>query len=326
MPTTTPAATTQQRAPNYGSFPIHSEREVENSNHRKYHLLSRNISIGPSKVIAEFCVALLGVLAFVFFVRLALGAAVALEYSQLSGAQAISFRQRLLIFSTASGICGLLYVWLIVRLFGVRPLGFVSSVEGRIRMSWLALCVPIALGTTLLGDALAFLLGQLDGSTKRPFYYWLEGLSSASLPMTLLIVVLATSSVVIWPYLWGLSLQTAGSLSVNPAAGYALVAFIAILVDAASGASFSAFSSLVSILFACAAVWISLTSGGLEAALALYVALRFMDTLRHIGAAQLHLEVLYTDGLYAVGQLCGVALFVLTVAALAKIMQIRVTS
>jgi hypothetical protein len=272
-------------------------------------------------------VAFVGAIAVIFAARLFIGFA-AVTIRQVQPAQSmLTDRQWSVMGSAIAFLLGLLYVYGVVRLFRVRTFGRLSSVEGVLRKRWLMLCLAVAFGSVIIGDVVAFLLGQFDGSTKRPFYYWLEGLTIAPPFPTILAAVLILLAGALWPYLaQGIAFQAAGFFSSKLAAGLMTVTIVAIIVDSLDQPTYSILNLLVSITSALVGTWLAWRSGGLEAVMALNAILLLSGAMRQLGAGALGLTILPSDGLYVLGGFCGPLLFALIITALIKIMGIKVTS
>ncbi|NRQ36898.1 hypothetical protein HII36_34425 [Nonomuraea sp. NN258] len=271
--------------------------------------------------------ATLGAIAVIFAGRFAVGALAVLAGYRRPDGGVVSDPQWAMFVQVVPILMSLLYVYGVVRLFRLRTFGWLSSVEGRIRGGWLALCGALAFGSVLLGDVAAYFLGRFDGSTRRPFYYWLEGLPLGSSYPTVIVGVLTIAAGALWPYLgWGIAFQASGYFFRDPRIGFALVAAFTVIVEAITEPSYSFLDLLLSILSALYGTWLAWRSGGLEAGMALNAMLLFSGALRQVGAGHLGLVPLDSDGLYVLGRVCGWLFFVLVVTMLVKVMNVRTTS
>ncbi|GAA4734417.1 CPBP family intramembrane glutamic endopeptidase [Actinomycetospora chibensis] len=152
-------------------------------------------------------------------------------------------------------------VLLVVRFVERRRPGTLSSVTGRLRGRWLAVCLVPALTVSLL----AGLVGELVDPTEGTYAGW-----SSFLGVAVVALVLTPFQVAAEEYLFrGWIVQTFGAVVRSPWPGVAVSAVLFALVHEGATASAWGFADLV--VFAVALSVLTLRTGGLEAALALHL-------------------------------------------------------
>lgn len=139
-----------------------------------------------------------------------------------------------------------------------RPFGQISSVAGRLRRNWLATCVTVTV-TPFLAMAVAFIVLQPQDWTG-----WAKFLPAIAVLLVLVVFQAATEE-----YLCrGLVLQTIGGLFATP--------WPAILVQAVLFTALHAVGTVPGMIdvfgYAVMLGWLTVRTGGLEAAIALHVA------------------------------------------------------
>jgi membrane protease YdiL (CAAX protease family) len=155
-------------------------------------------------------------------------------------------------------------VLLTVRWVGRRPAGTVSSVDGRLRKGWLTLCVLMAVPVCVLGMA-GMLLMPGDEISGAGDDVWV-GLQQF-LPILAMLLVLVPLQAAAEEYVFrGWLLQAVGGFFRSP---WVAVLPQAVLFAAAHGWGTPAgFIDLV--IFGAVAGWLTVRTGGLEAAIALH--------------------------------------------------------
>ena len=152
-------------------------------------------------------------------------------------------------------------VLLVVRFVERRRPGTLSSVTGRLRGRWLAVCLVPALAVSVL----AGLVGELVDPTEGTFAGW-----SSFLGVAVVALVLTPFQVAAEEYLFrGWIVQTFGAVVRSPWPGVAVSAVLFALIHEGATASAWGFADLV--VFAVALSVVTLRTGGLEAALALHL-------------------------------------------------------
>jgi uncharacterized protein len=152
-------------------------------------------------------------------------------------------------------------VLLVVRFVERRRPGTLSSVTGRLRGRWLAVCLVPALAVSVL----AGLVGELVDPTEGTVAGW-----SSFLGVAVVALVLTPVQVAAEEYLFrGWIVQTFGAVVRSPWPGVAVSAVLFALVHDGATASAWGFADLV--LFAVVLSVVTLRTGGLEAALALHL-------------------------------------------------------
>ncbi|GAA4880983.1 CPBP family intramembrane glutamic endopeptidase [Actinomycetospora straminea] len=150
---------------------------------------------------------------------------------------------------------------LVVRVVERRRPGTLSSVTGRLRGRWLAVCLVPALGVSALTGA----VGELVAPTERAFPGW-----SSFLAVAVVALALTPFQVAAEEYLFrGWIVQTFGAVVRSPWPGVAVSAVLFALVHEGATASVWGFADLV--VFAVVLSVVTLRTGGLEAALALHL-------------------------------------------------------
>ncbi|MFC0860855.1 hypothetical protein ACFHYQ_00950 [Sphaerimonospora cavernae] len=339
-PSPAPTHTTQQHVPyqsgavSYGRDPASYARSVTWKpstsaipSGLRFHLLARTPLNSPSRTIGALVAGLVGG-TVVGLIGAALAGAVAViaGYGETHVQRTVSDSQWELISSSVALSLVLAYLLVVPRLVQGRPLGSLISVEGKPRADLLISCLGLAVIVEIVSYGFAFALGRLDGSTVRPLYYWVDGLSMASLYPIIIIMILLVPAAAWWPCVMGFILQAPGIRTATPWAGIAAATVASVLIQGAVTPGFAAVDLLSVTIFALMGAWLAVRTGGLEAAYAMNLASISMNTLKQIGVAQLHVAPIPPEGLYLVGQLIGPVLFVTGVMFLAKILRIRVLS
>jgi uncharacterized protein len=254
--------------------------------------------------------------------------AVTAGYGQSDASRLMSDGQWDLLRSIIATIASLGCVWAVLTMFQSRSIGTLTSVEGVLRHRWLGWCVGLAVGAVFTGDMLSFVLGRLDGSTMRPFYYWVDGLSTTAMYPTLIIMVLSIPAMAYWPYaLWGLVLQTPGVKTAGIWPGIALVTVVSVLAEGAlAGGQYGPRDFVSSVMFALTGCAVVVRTGGLEAGIALNLMLWLRYVLKFLGAEQLQMQLLPSRGLYDLGQNAAYLLYAVAAISLARILRIRTVS
>lgn len=168
-------------------------------------------------------------------------------------------------WSTAAGLsviaATLPAVLLVVRVVERRRPGTLSSVAGRLRRRWLAVCLVPALAVS----ALTLLVGELVDPTAGTFAGW-----SSLAGVAVVALVLTPFQAAAEEYLFrGWIVQTFGAVVRSPWPGVAAGAVLFALVHEGASTSVWGFADLV--VFAVVLSVLTLRTGGLEAALALHV-------------------------------------------------------
>lgn len=147
-----------------------------------------------------------------------------------------------------------------------RPAGTVSSVTGRLRFGWLLICLPVALaatGLSLGGAGLLLPAGSDDGSADG----WV-GWPPFLISMAVLLVAVPLQAAAEEYLCRGWLLQAVGSVVRRP---WLPIAVQAIIFAALHGWGTGwGFADLL--IFGVVAGWLTIRTGGLEAAIALHVA------------------------------------------------------
>ena len=152
-------------------------------------------------------------------------------------------------------------VLLVVRFVERRRPGTLSSVTGRLRGRWLAVCLVPALAVSVL----AGVVGELVDPTGGTVAGW-----SSFLGVAVVTLVLTPFQVAAEEYLFrGWIVQTFGAVVRSPWPGVAVSAVLFALIHDGTTASAWGFADLV--VFAVALSVVTLRTGGLEAALALHL-------------------------------------------------------
>ncbi|MFC7846414.1 CPBP family intramembrane glutamic endopeptidase [Streptomyces sp. NPDC001046] len=165
-------------------------------------------------------------------------------------------------------------VLLVVLWPGRRPVGTVSSVTGRLRAGWLARCLPVALLPVLLLTATAFLLPGPEGDGGSDTWV---GWRSFLLSMTVLVLLVPFQAAAEEYVFRGWLTQAVGAFVRSP-----WIALLpqALLFAAAHGWGTPwGFAGLL--VNGLVAGWLTVRTGGLEAAVALHV----MNNLFAFGAS-----------------------------------------
>ena len=201
-------------------------------------------------------------------------------------------------------------VLLVVRFVERRRPGTLSSVTGRLRGRWLAVCLVPALAVSVL----AGLVGELVDPTEGTFAGW-----SSFLGVAVVALVLTPFQVAAEEYLFrGWIVQTFGAVVRSPWPGVAVSAVLFALVHEGATASAWGFADLV--VFAVALSVVTLRTGGLEAALALHLVHNAVGWVASAAYGATDSIADYTEvgaGVFVVSAL-GMALYVTAVLVLAR--------
>lgn len=200
-----------------------------------------------------------------------------------------------------------LAVWLIQR----RPPGTLVSVTGRLRMRWLRTCTGIALLFVLLLIGLGMVLGDDVTPTDASWVGWPEFLLAA--PMVLLLVPLQASAE---EFLFrGWLMQAVGAYLRSP---WVPIAVQAVLFGVAHGWG-TPWGFVALFVFGAATGWLTVRTGGLEAAIALHVLTNLIGFLLMAALGELDADETLADapGYLAVldmAVVCGYTVVVLLIA------------
>ena len=209
-------------------------------------------------------------------------------------------------------------VLLVVRFVERRRPGTLSSVTGRLRGRWLAVCLVPALAVTVL----AGLVGEIVDPTESTFAGW-----SSFLGVAVVALVLTPFQVAAEEYLFrGWIVQTFGAVVRSPWPGVAVSAVLFALVHEGATASAWGFADLV--VFAVALSVLTLRTGGLEAALALHLVHNAVAWVASAAYGATDSIADYTEvgaRMFVVSAL-GMALYVTAVLALARRRAVQTTS
>jgi len=189
------------------------------------------------------------------------------------------------------GVVGLLVPFALVAVRGVerRPVGTIWSVRGRVRWSWLGLCALLAVAPMLWVEGSYAMWGARHHGDLSVY------LASVALLVVLVIAQATGEQMVV-----GLLMQAAGSM---PVRRWAVIGTQAVAFAAWQGGGLSAWT-LGMLVYAAILGWLTIRTGGLEAAIALrvvygaLVALGAMATPLY--ASAWHLPILLgSTGVYA---------------------------
>lgn len=148
--------------------------------------------------------------------------------------------------------------WLVQR----RPPGTLSSVAGRLRWRWLFRCVPLAVLAVVLGEAAQSL--TLLATGESPGYGW-AGWSNLLVPLLVILLLVPIQAAAEEYAFRGWVVQAFGAYLRNPWWG--------IIVSAAVFAAFHGYTDFgIAYTFGFGVLmgWVSVRTGGLEAAIALH--------------------------------------------------------
>lgn len=150
---------------------------------------------------------------------------------------------------------------------GLRPLGHVSSVVLRLRWSWMLRCTVVALATLAVSFALSLGLGAAAGDAVTPVWTPWQQLLVPLLVILLLVPFQAAAEEYVFR---GLLVQALGSwLPRGPWSRVVVVVVPTIAFVLSHG--YGLWGLMDVGVFALAAMWVTLRTGGLEAAIALHV-------------------------------------------------------
>ncbi|WP_181033681.1 CPBP family intramembrane glutamic endopeptidase [Arthrobacter sp. SX1312] len=149
-------------------------------------------------------------------------------------------------------------------IMGPRPIGLLSSVAGRIRWRWLAVCAGVSVGVFLVNLAVSFGVGALFPAEAEP---------APLPPETSTLLILLTLSVLAVPFqaaaeeyvFRGFLMQAIGSWLRHPAFAILLPVPLFVL-----GHGYDPLGQADVAIFAIFAGWITWRTGGLEAAIAVH--------------------------------------------------------
>ena len=191
-----------------------------------------------------------------------------LEFGSGSGTELFTHDLANLFALIASVAILLPVVLLATLLIDRRPIGSLSSVQGRLRWRWLALCLLPAIAYVLASIGAAVLLGRVVPSDAEPVDWvgWAD-----FWPALLIIVLLVPIQAAAEEYAFrGWLLQAVGSWTARLGAS----AWPAILISAVPfvvGHGYTDWGPVDIGLFAVATGWVVIRTGGLEAGISLHV-------------------------------------------------------
>ncbi|NAS27218.1 CPBP family intramembrane metalloprotease [Herbidospora sp. NEAU-GS84] len=148
--------------------------------------------------------------------------------------------------------------WLVQR----RPPGTLSSVAGRLRWGWLLRCVPLAILAVVLGEAAQAL--TLLATGVSPGYGW-AGWSEVLVPLVMILLLVPVQAAAEEYAFRGWVVQAFGAYLRNPWWG--------ILISSGVFAAFHGYTDFgIAYTFGFGVLmgWVSVRTGGLEAAIALH--------------------------------------------------------
>jgi len=214
--------------------------------------------------------------------------------------------------------CALPAAFVAARLVG-RPWGSLFSVDGRFRGKWFAICVAIAVANIVVSvgiSAAAEALGHPFGARHGAWVGWEQ---FAPLAITVVIVIPLQASAEEFAFR-GTLLQAVGAWVRPP---WFAIVLSSVLFGLAHGLSLAGFAAITT--FGIAAAWLTIRTGGLEAAIALHVmnnvTLFLFDAAT--GRADRWVTELNTE-IEWVGTAVDVAMTVLYAAVIAKLHSRRV--
>ena len=211
-----------------------------------------------------------------------------------------------------------------VRFVGGRPAGTVSSVTGRLRLGWLGICVLVALPCVALMIVLGFgLIATTGGPDGGEAEHWVgAGTFVASLAM---LVVLVPFQAAAEEYVCrGWLLQAVGAVARRP---WLAIAPQAVLFAAAHGwGTVWGFADLV--VFGALAGWLTVRTGGLEAAIALHLVNNVLAMGFAAAIGQLDSDQTAADSpwQFVVADVIALALYTWIVLRLARRRQVETVS
>ncbi|WP_017541244.1 CPBP family intramembrane glutamic endopeptidase [Nocardiopsis halophila] len=152
-----------------------------------------------------------------------------------------------------------------VRFAQRRPVGSVSSVAGRLRWRWMGVCAGVAVGAMLVGWGVALTYDLLSGQGLGEFGGWAGW--AAFLPPAVAIVLLIPFQAAAEEYVFrGWLMQAFGAFMRTPWPG-ALVSSVIFM----SLHGYRDWGMVWVFLFGLCLAWVTIRTGGLEAAIGLHV-------------------------------------------------------
>lgn len=161
-------------------------------------------------------------------------------------------------------------IYLGLRAAGMRPLGHISSVAYRLRWGWLGRCVLLAIATLAVNFGLAFAVEAVAGVDPSDAPVELTPLTTF-LPALAVILLLVPFQAAAEEYVFrGLLVQSLASWL--PRRPWARVIVVVVPTAAFVASHGYGLWGLLDVgVFALTALWVTLRTGGLEAAIALHV-------------------------------------------------------
>ncbi|WP_341716542.1 type II CAAX endopeptidase family protein [Micromonospora sp. FIMYZ51] len=174
-----------------------------------------------------------------------------------------------LVLSFAAIACILPVTLLIIRCGEGRRIGTLSSVTGRLRWPWLALCLAIAATCIVLAACLGSLTAVIVGIEAAPAQEQPSTWTGPGPYLTILtiLLVLIVAQVAAEEYVArGVILQAIGRLTHSP---WPAISVQAVIFTALHGTNGGPWGTLAVLTIGIALGWLTTRTGGLEAALAL---------------------------------------------------------
>jgi membrane protease YdiL (CAAX protease family) len=188
---------------------------------------------------------------------------------------------------------GLPLVLLAARLVQRRPAGTVSSVLGRLRWGWLAWCLPLAFAAVVVFFLASFVLAPFFPATTGDPGAWVGGGPFLRAMLVLILIVPFQAAAEEYAFR-GWLLQGVGSLAFLRGRLWPAIVVQAVLFAAVHGwGTVWGFVDLV--IWACFMGWVTVRTGGLEAAIALHLANNLMSMAWSVAFGTLDLEVTAAD-------------------------------
>ena len=146
-----------------------------------------------------------------------------------------------------------------------RPAGSLSSIAGRLRLGWLGTCVLVSVGFIVLGIGAYTLAAALGADVGPPRGGWVG--FDAFWPLALAVVAVIPFQAAAEEYAFrGILMQALGAW-VSPSV--VAIAVSSVLFGLAHGLGIQGFIAIT--VFGLVAAWLTVRTGGLEAAIALHV-------------------------------------------------------
>jgi CAAX protease family protein len=311
----------------YGQPPVKRPWVAEPAPGTRYHQLTRT----PAQrwwqpVLGTFAIF---VLALSTAVTLMLAGLLVFDSGESTGGDATFADPTLnLAFNLVTIAIFLPFVLLAAWVFQRRRPGTLSSVAGRLRWRWLAICGGLAVLFTMVSVIFTWIAGLTVDQPVTQGETWV-GWSRFAAPALVIALLVPAQSIAEEYFFRGWLLQSIGGWTLQTRRGRVALALSAvfrtpwpaIVISAAvftAGHGYTGWGVLDIFCFGLVAGWVAVRTGGLEAAIAMHVANNLLAFMLLASVGRLEIEQGAVAWQYAVADIAAMALFAVAADLLAR--------